>query len=180
MRYDSEDASDLERLRRIQREALHASSELTEHKDMTMVSRALKRRDIEDHERLTGDLCKVREAARAVEADLQRNAELDIVPLRELTDFLEAKQLRADRDKVRQDADEALRRRTGGTEALRVAMDRERALQEALDAKESEMDLGRLRYEARQIQKNMAELTDGTKAFGLLQDFKRGLDSQMP
>jgi len=176
MKLDSEIVSDMERLRRIQREALHTSTELTDHKDMTKVSRALKRREIEDHERLTGDLRKVRDAARAVEADLQRDSELDVVPLRELNDFLEAKQLRADRDRVREEADEAILRRASGTEALRAAMEREQRLQERLDAKEHTIDFGRLRFEARQIQKDMAELNDGASVFGRLEDFKRELD----
>lgn len=169
MRPMDNDVDDLERLRRIQREAQHTSTELTDHKDMTMVNRALGRRDIEDHERLTEDLRKVREVARAVEADLVRESELEIVPLRELSDFLEAKQLRADRDRVRRDAD------AQGAETMRAATMLERDLQQRIDAKEVAIDLSRLRYEARRIQQDMTELTDGAEVWGRLQDFRRDL-----
>merc|ERR1719310_430870 len=103
MKWEMEDVNDLERLRRIRREAEHASTELTEHKDMGMVSRAIRRRDIDAHERLTGDLRRVRDVAREVEADLQQDAELEVVPLRELTKFLEGKQLRDELERVRRE-----------------------------------------------------------------------------
>lgn len=179
MKLESDIVSDLERLRRIQREAVHTSIELTDHKDMTKINRALKQRDIDDHERLTADLRKVRNAARTVEADLQRDSELEIVPLRELTDFLEAKQLRADRDMVRQEADQVLQQRRAG-DALKDAMAREAELQERLNAKQADIDLGRLRYEAKRIQREMAELKDGADIFSRLQDFRRDLDVGVP
>merc|ERR1711976_847734 len=109
---DLQAADDLERLRRIQREAVHTSSELTDHKDMKMIKRTLRIREAEEHDRLTSDLRRVREAARVVDADLQHELELDmashVIPLKELTDFLEAKRLREEKDKVRQAADVAL------------------------------------------------------------------------
>merc|ERR1711865_825175 len=125
MDMESDEDSLIAHLRRIRAEAEHTSAELSDHKSMTMVSHALKRRDIEDHERLTADLRKVRDVAREVEADLVRESELEIVPLRELSDFLEAKQLRADRDKVRRDADGQ------GAEAMRAATMREKDLQQS-------------------------------------------------
>merc|ERR1711865_187703 len=105
MDMESDEESLIAHLRRIRVEAEHTSAELSDHKSMTMVSRALKRRDIEDHERLTADLRKVRDVAREVEADLVRDSELQVVPLRELTDFMETKRLRADRDQARIEMD---------------------------------------------------------------------------
>lgn len=180
MNVEADEASTIGYLRRIRREAEHANAELTGHKDMSMVTHAAKRRDIEDAERLTRDLRKVREAARAVEADLDaelHEAELKVVPFKELSAFLDAKQVRAERDEARLERDKnRIEMDWQGAAAMELATIRERDLQDNLDMKNVRLGLGQLREEAKKIQRNMVELQSGTSAFSRLNEFRRELD----
>lgn len=144
---------------------------------MTLITRTVKRRELEDDLRLKKDLRKVREVARTVEADHEEETELDmatrVIPLKELNDFLEARQLREERRQVREDAEFALTRGVAGTGTLLDAMEREHFLQNSLAINKSRANLDELRREARRIRKDMAELTDGTNIFGQLQEMRR-------
>lgn len=166
---------ELARLRRIRREALHTSTTLTECSDMAMVTRNLRMREAAEHERLKKGLRNARDVARAVEVGLWQEAEVEEVPLRELTDFLEAKRLKAEDDMAEREAQDDVFTFRGG-KATPEAARLEQELRDVEEDKRVVLGLSRVRKGLKQIHLDMAEVQDGTAVFSRLQDFKRTVD----
>merc|ERR1712194_342359 len=144
---------------------------------MVMVTRTLKRREVEEHEQLKRGLRSARDVARAVEVGLWREVDHPHeVPLQELTDYLEAKRLKAEDDHFKRQAENDILSTRTTYEARQRMARLEQELREVEEDKREKLGLSRIRAGLRQIHRDMAEVQDGTAVFSKLQDFKRTVD----